>query len=170
MMLVKRTSFARFPCSIARTVDLIGDWWTPLVLREAYYGVRRFDDFEAGLGIGRNILTARLRRLVKEGMLERRKYQDRPARFEYRLTDKGRDFFPVLAAMVSWGDRWLDKGKGAPALLRHKTCGKITHPEVVCSECSEPIHVRDVRVETGPGFPARLLDDPVVKSRYANAV
>lgn len=163
---MKRTSFARWPCSIARTVDLIGDWWTPLVLREAYYGVRRFDDFEAGLGIGRNILSARLRRLTHEGLMEKRKYQDHPARFEYRLTDKGRDFFPVLAAMVAWGDRWLEKGRGVPVLLRHSSCGKVFSADVVCSECGEPIHVRDVRPETGPGFPARQLADPVVQSRY----
>ena len=167
---MKRTSFARFPCSIARTVDLVGDWWTPLVLREAYYGVRRFDDFEAGLGIGRNILTARLRRLVKEGLMEKRKYQDRPRRFEYRLTDKGRDFFPVLAAMVAWGDRWLDRDRGAPVLLRHKSCAKVSHAEVVCSECGEPIHVRDIRPEIGPGFPTHMLNDPVVRSRYVTAV
>lgn len=163
---MKRTSFARWPCSIARTVDLIGDWWTPLVLREAYYGVRRFDDFEAGLGIGRNILTERLRRLVREGLLERRKYQDHPPRYEYRLTDKGKDFFPVLAAMVAWGDRWLDAGKGVPVNLRHRTCGKVSHAEVVCSECGEPIHVRDMTPEIGPGFPVRLLQDPVVQARY----
>ena len=167
---MKRTSFARWPCSIARTVDLIGDWWTPLVLREAYYGVRRFDDFEAGLGIGRNILTMRLRRLVREGLMEKRKYQDRPARFEYRLTDKGREFFPVLAAMVAWGDRWLEKGKGVPVLLRHTRCGSVFHADVVCSACGEPIHVRDVRPEVGPGFPPRLVDDPVVRARYARAV
>jgi DNA-binding HxlR family transcriptional regulator len=167
---MKRTSFARWPCSIARTVDLVGDWWTPLVLREAYYGVRRFDDFEAGLGIGRNILTQRLRRLVREGLMEKRKYEDHPPRYEYRLTDKGKDFFPVLAAMVAWGDRWLDKGKGIPVFLRHEKCGKVSHAEVVCSECGEPIHVRDVKPEIGPGFPLRLLDDPVVKSRYVRAV
>ena len=150
-------------------MDLVGDWWTPLVLREAYYGVRRFDDFEAGLGIGRNILTTRLRRLVREGLMERRRYQDHPPRHEYRLTDKGRDFFPVLAAMVAWGDRWLDRAKGAPVLLRHGLCGKVSHAEVVCSECGEPMSVRDVRPEIGPGFPARLLDDPVVQARYVRA-
>ena len=169
MVEMKRTSFARWPCSIARTVDLVGDWWTPLVLREAYYGVRRFDDFEAGLGIGRNILTERLRRLVKEGLMVRKRYEDHPPRYEYRLTDKGRDFFPVLAAMVAWGDRWLDRGQGAPVMLRHTGCGKVSHAEVVCSECGEPIHVRDIRPEIGPGFPQRLLNDPVTKVRYSSS-
>ena len=100
---MKRTTFADWPCSVARTVDLIGDWWTPLVLREAFWGVRRFDDFQRSLGIGRNILSQRLGRLVDEGMLERRPYQDHPPRHEYVLTDKGRDFFPVLAALDALG-------------------------------------------------------------------
>jgi DNA-binding HxlR family transcriptional regulator len=163
---MKRTSFARWPCSIARTVDLLGDWWTPLVLREAFYGVRRFDDFQTSLKISRNILTERLHRLVDQELLERRKYQDRPERFEYVLTPKGRDFYPVLAAMLAWGDRWLDGGKGAPVLLRHRTCGKVTHAEVVCAECGEELQARDMTVEPGPGFPPRLLKNPVVRARY----
>jgi DNA-binding HxlR family transcriptional regulator len=142
---VKRTPFADWPCSIARTVDLIGDWWTPLVLREAFLGVRRFDDFQRNLGIGRNILTQRLHRLVDEGMLERRPYQDRPLRHEYVLTAKGRDFYPVLAAMMAWGDRWLAGEEGPPVVLRHAPCGHELHAEVVCSHCHEPIAVRDVR-------------------------
>lgn len=165
-MSMKRTSFARWPCSIARTVDLIGDWWTPLVLREAFYGVRRFDDFQESLGIGRNILTERLNRLVDQHLLERRKYQDRPVRYEYFLTDKGKDFYPVLAAMVAWGDRWLDRGKGAPVLLRHRSCGKVTHASVVCSECGEALVARDMKPEAGPGFPKRLVTKPVAKARY----
>ena len=103
MAAVKRTPFAGWPCSIARTVDLIGDWWTPLVLREAFLGRRRFDEMQKNLGIGRNVLAQRLRRLTDAGMVERVKYQDRPARWEYVLTPKGRDFFPVLAAMVRCG-------------------------------------------------------------------
>jgi len=155
---MKRTSFADWPCSIARTMELLGDWWTPLVLREAFYGVRRFDAFQKSLGIGRNILTQRLRRLVGEGLLERRRYQDRPARYEYRLTDKGRDFYPVLAAIVRWGDRWLAEGKGPPVLLRHRSCGQVTQAEVVCAECKQPLSARDVTVEPGPGFPRKRLE------------
>jgi DNA-binding HxlR family transcriptional regulator len=153
---MKRTSFADWPCSIARTVELLGDWWTPLVLREAFFGVCRFDDFEKSLGIGRNILIQRLRRLVSEGLLERRKYQDRPTRYEYHLTEKGEDLYPVLAAIVRWGDRWLDEGKGAPALLRHRSCGNVMHAEVVCSECKQPLQARDVMAEPGPGYPVEL--------------
>ncbi|HEY8526469.1 MAG TPA: helix-turn-helix domain-containing protein [Acidimicrobiales bacterium] len=151
---MKRTRFADWPCSVARTVDLLGDWWTPLVLRDAYYGIRRFDDFQRNLNIGRNILTERLNRLVAEGMLERVPYQDRPVRHEYVLTEKGRDFFPVLIAMMRWGDRWLADEAGPPIRLHHRTCGHEMHAEVVCSHCGEPLELADVRARPGPGFPA----------------
>ena len=144
---MKRTPFADWPCSIARTVDLIGDWWTPLVLREAFTGVRRFDDFQRNLGIGRNILTQRLHRLVDDGMLARRPYQERPLRHEYVLTEKGRDFYPVLAAMMRWGDRWLSGDEGPPVRLRHVSCDHPLEADVVCSHCREPISVRDVRLD-----------------------
>ncbi len=101
---VRRTRFHRWPCSVARTVDLLGDWWTPLVLREAFYGVRRFDDFVGSLGIGRNVLAERLRRLVKEGLLDKVRYQQHPPRNEYRLTKKGLALFGVIAAMMRWGE------------------------------------------------------------------
>lgn len=163
---MKRTSFAKWPCSIARTVDLIGDWWTPLVLREAFYGVTRFEEMQRSLGIGRNVLTERLQRLVGENVLERRKYQERPERFEYRLTEKGRDLFPVFAVLFRWGDRWLDGGRGAPVLLRHRACGHITRAEVVCGECRQPLRLEEVEAELGPGFPARLLTHPQVQARF----
>lgn len=163
---MRRTSFAKWPCSIARTVDLIGDWWTPLVLREVFYGTTRFEDLQRQLGIGRNVLTERLQRLVREDMLERRKYQDRPERFEYRLTEKGLDFFPVLAAIWQWGDKWLAGERGAPVTMRHLRCGKITHAEVVCAECGEPLRVHEVRAELGPGFPPKLAAHPMVQARF----
>lgn len=147
---MRRTAFADWPCSLARSVDLLGDWWTPLVLRDAYYGVRRFEDFQRSLGIGRNILTQRLNRLVDEGMLERRPYQDRPVRHEYVLTDKGRDFFPVVAAIVRWGDRWLAGDEGPPLTLHHVPCDHDMHAEVVCSHCREPLALRDVTARLEP--------------------
>jgi DNA-binding HxlR family transcriptional regulator len=155
---VKRTSFADWPCSVARSVDLLGDWWTPIVLRDAFFGVRRFEDFQRSLGVSRNVLTQRLNRLVEEGMLDRVPYQDRPPRHEYRLTDKGRDFYPVLAAITAWGDRWLAGEEGPPISLRHRTCGQLTTARVVCSECGEEIDVRDIRAELGPGHPNRRPD------------
>jgi len=147
---VKRTPFADWPCSLARTVDIVGDWWTPLVLRECYLGTRRFDDFQRNLGIGRNILTQRLGRLVDEQMLARRPYQEHPPRHEYVLTDKGRDFFPVVAAIMRWGDRWLDDGDGPPLVLHHAGCDHDMHAEVVCSACGEPLALREVRARVRP--------------------
>ena len=101
-------------------MDLLGDWWTPLVLREACYGIRRFDDFQKGLGIARNTLSDRLHRLVDEGLLEKQPYQQDPVRYDYVLTEKGRDFFGVLAAMTAWGDRWLADEAGPPITLHHR--------------------------------------------------
>jgi DNA-binding HxlR family transcriptional regulator len=152
---VKRTRFANWPCSIARTVDLLGDWWTPLVLREAFYGTTRFDDFERVLGIGRNVLTQRLARLVAAGILERVAYQQNPPRYDYLLTEMGRDFFPVLAAMMRWGDRWLSPADGPPVVLQHETCRHDMQAEVVCGHCGEPLHADDVRPRLGPGYPVR---------------
>jgi DNA-binding HxlR family transcriptional regulator len=145
---VKRTPFSDWPCSLARTVDILGDWWTPLVLRDCFMGVRRFDDFQRSLGIGRNILAQRLGRLVDEGLLERRPYQDHPPRHEYVLTEMGRDFFPVVAAIMRWGDRWLAGADGPPRALHHTLCAHDMHAEVVCSACGEPLAWRDVRARS----------------------
>ncbi|WP_194817552.1 helix-turn-helix domain-containing protein [Nocardia sp. XZ_19_385] len=162
---MKRTTFADWPCTVARTVDLIGDWWTPLVLREAFYGARRFEEFERVLGLSRNVLTQRLTRLTEEGLLERVRYQDRPPRHEYRLTDKGRDFFPVIAAMMRWGDRWLAPD-GPPIVLHHDTCDHDTHAEVVCAHCREPLRHPEMSARLGPGFPDRLHERALALGRF----
>ncbi|MEU4038972.1 winged helix-turn-helix transcriptional regulator [Streptomyces collinus] len=164
---MRRTSFDSWPCSIARTVDILGDGWTLLVLREVFYGESRFDGFIGSLGIARNTLTDRLRRLEDAGLLQRRPYQSEPVRYEYLPTDKGRDFFGVLAAINAWGDRWLADDNGVPVVMHHTACGHDTHAKVVCSSCGEPLHDQDVAVRTGPGYPARLLDDPDVQARFA---
>ncbi|MEW2530652.1 helix-turn-helix domain-containing protein [Streptomyces sp. NPDC047071] len=163
---MRRTSFDSWPCSIARTVDILGDGWTLLVLREVFYGESRFDGFIGTLGIARNTLTDRLRRLESAGLLERRAYQSDPVRHSYLPTDKGRDFFGVLAAINAWGDRWQSGEDGVPTVLRHTTCGHDTRARVVCSSCDEPLHHEDVTVRIGPGFPSRLLDDPAVRARF----
>jgi DNA-binding HxlR family transcriptional regulator len=163
---VKRTSFANWPCSIARTVDLIGDGWSPMVLREAFYGTTRFDDFERVLGIGRNVLSQRLGRLVDEGLLVRQAYQQNPPRHDYILTAKGRELFPVLAAMMAWGDRWLAPSDGPPILLRHENCGHDTHAEVVCAECHAPLELADIEPHLGPGFPERLRESAMAMGRF----
>lgn len=164
---MRRTSFRNWPCSVARATDLLGDWWTPLVLREALFGSRRFEEFHGALGIPRNVLTERLNRLVDEGLLERRQYQDRPPRYEYLLTEMGTDFTGVLTALMRWGDRWLDKGRGAPIALRHRTCGAPTHAEVVCAHCKQPLALADLAIELGPGFPKSRRAAAAITSRLA---
>jgi DNA-binding HxlR family transcriptional regulator len=163
---MKRTSFARWPCSIARTMDLLGDWWTPLVLRDAFYGIRRFDEFADALGIARNTLADRLRRLVGEGLLEKVAYQHDPVRYDYVLTEKGRDFYGVLLALTRWGDKWLAGEAGPPVTLHHETCGHDTHAEVVCAHCREPLTAAGTRMRRGPGFPPRLAERPEVAARF----
>jgi DNA-binding HxlR family transcriptional regulator len=150
---VTRTSTAGWPCTIARTVDLVGEGWTLLILRQACLGTRRFEDFQRELRIGRNILTLRLNRLVDEGLLTRVEYQDRPVRHEYRLTDKGRDVYPILAAMAAFGDKWLVGKEGSPLVLHHTSCDHDMHAVVTCSECAQPLDVRQVQARTGPGYP-----------------
>ncbi|KAB1977767.1 winged helix-turn-helix transcriptional regulator [Streptomyces triticiradicis] len=163
---MRRTSFDSWPCSIARTVDILGDGWTLLILREVFYGESRFDGFIDSLGIARNTLTDRLRRLEDAGLLQRRPYQSEPVRHDYLPTDKGRDFFGVLAAINTWGDRWL-ADDGIPVVMHHTACGHDAQAEVVCSACGEPLHHQDVAVRTGPGYPVRLLDNPDVQARFA---
>jgi DNA-binding HxlR family transcriptional regulator len=147
-------------------VDLLGDWWTPLVLREAFYGTTRFDHFERVLRIGRNVLTQRLNRLVAEGVLDRVPYQQRPLRHEYVLTEKGRELFPVLAAVSAWGDRWLAAEEGPPVLIRHASCGHDTHAVVVCDRCREPLELGDITVRLGPGFPERQRAAALATGRF----
>jgi DNA-binding HxlR family transcriptional regulator len=148
-------------------MDLLGDWWTPLVLREAYYGTTRFDGFQHGLGIARNTLSDRLRRLVDEGLLEKRPYQNDPVRHDYLLTEKGKDFFGVILAMTRWGDRWLSGEAGPPITLRHTGCGHDTHAEVVCAHCREPMTLDNTRMTMGPGYPPKLAARPDVARRFA---
>jgi len=140
-------------CSVARTVSVIGDRWTLLVLRECFLRVRRFEEFQSRLGITRHLLADRLRKLVKAGVLKKVAYQERPKRFEYRLTDKGLDLHPLMMAIVHWGDTHMAGKRGRPLLHRHKGCGKDFDPVTVCSQCGEPIDARGVHVRPGPGAP-----------------
>lgn len=137
-------------CSVARSVAVIGDRWTLMVLRDCFLGVRRFAAFQERLGISRTIIADRLKHLTDEGVLYRSQYQDRPARYEYRLTEKGLALHPVVMAIVHWGDRYYAGEAGPPLLHRHKSCGCDFHPVQTCSECGEPVDAR--AVETRPGF------------------
>jgi DNA-binding HxlR family transcriptional regulator len=148
---LRRTDTSGWPCNIARSASVLGDHWNILLIRQACLGMRRYDEFRRALGIGRNMLTIRLNGLVDDGLLERVEYQANPPRSEYRLTDKGRDAYTVLAAMDAWGRRWLAE-EGSPVLLHHRPCGHDMHAVVVCSECSEPLDVRDVTARPAPGF------------------
>lgn len=160
-----RTRFDSWPCSVARVVDRLGDAWSLLILREAYYGVRRFDRFQQQLGIGRNVLTQRLAALVEDGMLTRVPYQQRPVRHEYRLTDKGRAFFDVILALIRFGDDWMAPD-GPPIVLRSRTTGAPLDPGIVDRATGEPIDVRDVLIEPGPGFPAEYLQRAAREERF----
>jgi DNA-binding HxlR family transcriptional regulator len=138
-------------CSVARSVAVIGDRWTLMLLRDAFLGIRRFDDFERRLRISRSIIADRLKRLVDEGVLRREAYQENPVRHEYRLTDKGMALHPVIMAIVHWGDVHYAGEAGPPLLHRHKACGCDFSPVLACSECGEPVGARDVEVRAGPG-------------------
>ncbi len=138
-------------CSIARSLELVGERWTILVLRNVFLGVRRFDEMQRDLGIARNVLAARLDRLVGEGILEKVPYQERPLRHEYRLTDKGLDLWPVIVELLQWGDRYAAPAAGPPVVLRHKGCGGAVGERRICTRCGELLGVRDVRAEAGPG-------------------
>lgn len=140
------------PCSVARSLSVLGDRWTLLIIRNAFARVRRFVDMQAQLGVPKHVLSVRLKRLVEEGVLEKVEYQQSPPRYEYKLTEKGRDLYPVIQMLVAWGDKWLDEGRGPPLLYRHKACGHIFTPVVACSECGERVTARDVMPEPGPGL------------------
>jgi DNA-binding HxlR family transcriptional regulator len=141
-------------CSIARTMEVAGEPWSPLIVRDAWVGITRFDDLQRDLGISRKVLGERLRWLVAQGVLERRAYSTRPPRDEYVLTQKGVELCGVLMAMTAWGDRWMAGGAGPPVLLRHRGCGEVTHAELRCAHCGEPLSAAEVDVEPGPGAAA----------------
>jgi|SRR5690606_15402536 len=145
------------PCSLARTLSVVGDRWTLLVLRECFLGVRRFDDFEQRLGVTRHVLADRLKKLVEAGVLAKVAYQERPKREEYRLTEKGLGLHPVLMSLVQWGDRYMSGAEGPPIRHRHKACGQQMHGVLVCSECGEPLAPGEVALEEAPQYQGQLL-------------
>jgi DNA-binding HxlR family transcriptional regulator len=151
--MIDRAAFSAENCSVARTLAVVGEKWTMLVLREAFYGVRRFTEFQANLGIARNLLATRLATLVEYGILDRQSYQEphsRP-RQEYRLTAKGRDLFPALVALLQWGDTYLADPAGPAVVVEHRDCGEPVHAELRCAHDHGPLTARDTRPVPGPG-------------------
>jgi DNA-binding HxlR family transcriptional regulator len=141
---MERTSFAEMDCPVARTLEVVGDWWTLLIIREVFMGGRRFDQIQRRLGVARNILTTRLRGLIESGILERRPYQTRPPRFEYLLTEKGLDLFPIVVALNAWGDRWQFGSDAVPVKMVHRTCAHDSQAQTVCGHCGSVLHSDDI--------------------------
>ena len=168
---MQRTRFNRWPCPVARSADLFGDAWTPIVMREAFYGYRRFEDFQRRLGVSRATLAQRLNRLVAEGMLEKVAYQAKPVRHEYRLTDKGRAFFDVIAVMWRFGDDWLFRRGRGPARLVDRATGSEIRPLVIDEATGRRLDLRRVAVSI-LGEPAAVVAhrgaEPNSRSRPAN--
>jgi DNA-binding HxlR family transcriptional regulator len=153
---VERKSFADMHCSVAQCLEVVGEWWSMLIVRDVFLGVSRFDQFQERLGISRNVLNQRLSRLVDAGVLVKVPYSDHPPRYDYRLTDMGRDLWPVLTAMRQWGDKH-GAPDGPPLQTIHKGCGQISDAVLTCSSCGEPIGPRDVRAVPGPGAVEALV-------------
>jgi DNA-binding HxlR family transcriptional regulator len=143
--------FADISCSIARAVDVIGQRWTPLIVRDLFAGMTKFEDIRRDLGIASNILAARLDELDRNGVVDRRQYQSAPARYEYVLTDKGEDLYPVIATLLAFGDKWLSAPDGPPTLTVHADCGHPTTAKTVCAECSGELNAGNAIHAPGPG-------------------
>ena len=166
---MRKASFADMHCSIAQSLEIVGEWWTLLILRDAFLGVRRFDDFVERLGISRNILTNRLDTLVATGILERRPYDEARGRYDYLLTDKGRALWPVMTALRQWGDQWIYGTGNEPLLIEHRSCGCTTTAQMTCDTCGETLDARSVRAIPGPGATndtvrAAVLHEPALRS------
>jgi len=141
-----RTSFETIDCSIARTMAILGEPWTALILRDLFIGITRFDALHSHLGVSRKVLTVRLGRLAADEIVVKRAYAQRPQRFDYILTGKGWQLCDILLAITAWGDQWTTSPAGPPALLRHRHCGHLTTAEIRCSRCGEPLHAADTEV------------------------
>jgi DNA-binding HxlR family transcriptional regulator len=164
---VPKQQFTDISCSIARAVDVIGQRWTPLIVRDLFAGMTKFEDLRRDLGIASNILATRLDDLERHRIVERRQYQSTPARHEYVLTEKGRDLYPVIATLLAWGDKWLSGPDGPPALIVHTDCALVTTATTVCGECGgelnagNTIHAPGPGAKTGPG--TALIGDYITR-------
>jgi DNA-binding HxlR family transcriptional regulator len=160
---MRRKSFEDMRCSVAQALEVVGEWWTLLIVRDLLMGVARFDDLQSRLGIARNVLTDRLTTLIDAGIVERRAYQHNPERYDYRLTDKGADLWIAVNALREWGDRWAAP-EGPPVELRHRDCGGEVHLHAICDACGERItDRRQLRMHQGPGAGPH----PIIPARRA---
>lgn len=150
---MQRSSFSEMPCSVAKTLDIIGEWWTLLILRDVFYGVRRFEGLRTHLGISRKVLTSRLGRLTDENILKKSLYQNQPPRYEYRLTKKGLELLPILLTIMNWGDKWKSEPNKPPVVFIHKDCGRKTTPKVVCSHCGGDLNAHNIYPTAGLSAP-----------------
>ena len=142
---MRRTSLGKHPCSIARAVDVVGEWWTPLILRDVSYGVRRFSELQEDLGVSANVLSDRLDALVDTGILTTAVYQEKPQRSEYLLTEKGLDLLPALLALMQWGDRWTWGAGRGPVGVIHRACGHEVAVQVRCPHCEREAELSELR-------------------------
>ena len=150
---MKRTALSHHPCSIARTLDIVGEWWTPLILRDLAYGIRRFSEIQEDLGISANILVDRLEALSKEGLIESHIYRQRPSRYEYRLTEKGAELIPALLALMQWGDRWTWPNGEGPVSVVHEQCNHEVRLEVDCPHCERNVAISELRAKPRQALP-----------------
>ncbi len=162
---MRKSNLSHSTCTVARTVELIGDSWTQMILREMFLGSRRFEDLKARTGAVPHVLSQRLKRLEAEAILERRAYSDRPPRHEYKLTAKGRDLWPIIVAMKQWGDTWLGGDGEPPITLTHTECGQVTRPRLVCSACGEPIRAVTSRAHISEDMQRERAARPPIENR-----
>src|SRR5436853_1326219 len=158
-----RNRLANKECSISRAMEVVGDRWSILILREAYYGVKRFDEFEYYVGIAPNILSARLKKFVEAGVMTRVPLPEHAGRYEYVLTEKGRDFFPAYLALKKWGDDWLAEPEGPQVVFKDRTSGRPVEYPPLLSARGEPLQLEDIEIVAGSGavpFNRKRLGDP----------
>ncbi|HTZ87243.1 MAG TPA: helix-turn-helix domain-containing protein [Solirubrobacteraceae bacterium] len=153
-------------CSIAGALEVVGERWSLLILRDVFLGLRRFDQIQANLGIARNVLQARLERLIEQGVLERSLYQKRPPRYEYRLTEKGVDLWPIVVSLMQWGDRHTPPPGGPAVLLEHRDCGGRLDDHRICERCGTRVTARESSAQPGPGASP---EHPLVQRREREA-
>ncbi len=161
-----RNDYDNQVCSIAAALELVGERWSLLIVRDVMLGLRRFDEMQTHLGIARNVLQTRLTRLIEHGLLEKRLYQEHPPRHEYRLTEKGLDLWPTIVSLMKWGDRHAAPPAGPPVILEHRDCGGAVDEHRTCVACGAKLSVRDVRALPGPGASP---DHPLHPARRARA-